>query len=138
MHRKCSQIHLDFSDLMAWILAAALDSAFALLNCAMMAGYFTFSATIMALSRSWFTLGYAKVLFNTVTRTFVYGIYNTVMTLIRTVMWRVAGVALNFLSGYMIDRALGYLGDHLSAVISSLLSWGGLIAGIIDWFSDKS
>ena len=38
----------------------------------------------------------------------------------------------------MIDSALGYLGDHLSAVISSLLSWGGLIAGIIDWFSDKS
>lgn len=92
----------------------------------------------MALSKSWFTLGYAKVLFNTVTRTFVYGIYNTVMTLIRTVMWRVAGVTLNFLAGYMIDSALGYLGDHLSAVISSLLSWGGLIAGIIDWFSDKS
>ena len=122
----------------AWILAAALDSAFAIANCAMMAGYFTFSATIMSLSKSWFTLKYAKVLFGTVTRTFVYGIFNTVMTLLRTIMWRVAGVTLNFLTGYAIDKALGYLGDHLSAVISSLLSWGGLIAGMIDWVTDKS
>lgn len=52
-------------------------------------------------------------------------------------MWRVAGVTFNFVSAKLIDSALSYFTRESSAVISMILSWGGLIAGVSDWLTDK-
>ena len=139
----CENNPVVYSDMLglfiikAWVVAAVLDSIFLLLNAAMMSGYIGYSATISMLSKSLITLKAAKVLFGTVVKVFIYGVYNTIMHVIRTALYRIAGVIFNFVSAKVIDSALNYFTGNLSALISMILTWGGLIAGVLDWLTDK-
>lgn len=122
----------------AWIVSAALDTAFVLMNKAMWLGYTAYSSTIWILSRSWYTFKTAeRLLLGTVIPVFIRGFISPILTVARRIMWRIAGVSLNFLSSKAIDMAIGFISKNWSAYISCILSWGGFIAGVMDYVSDK-
>lgn len=64
---------------------------------------------------------------------------NPIMTLIRKVMWRIAGAAVmattNWLMGKIqsgINIFLNLIQQRFLSIISSILSWGGIIALMLD------
>ena len=123
-----------------WALSTALDILFIALNAAMYAGYLPFSSTIYALARSPFTRTLAKnLLTKKVIPCFVFGALNSVMTTIRTIMWRFAGAAALVATNYITDKVQNYVNKFLSflqrrflSILLNILTWGGVIALFLD------
>ncbi|WP_326975012.1 RHS repeat-associated core domain-containing protein [Caproicibacter sp. BJN0012] len=121
----------------AWIVGTSLDVLFLALNSAMMAGYLSFSGTIYALARNPFTKKLAiNLITDKVIPVFVRGFYNPALTLMRKVMWRIAGVTFQLGKGKGIDFLVNSLKNgamnHLASFVTSMLSWGGIISMAFD------
>ena len=61
------------------------------------------------------------------------------MTIIRKVMWRFAGAAATAVSNYITSKIQSYVNNFLSflqryfvTIVSSILTWGGIIALLLD------
>ena len=123
-----------------WAFSAALDVLFIALNAAMYAGYLPISSTIYTLARSPFTRKLAlNLLTKKVVPCFVFGMLNPIMTIIRRVMWRFAGALAIAASNYITDKILSYVNNfltllmqHFISIVSSILTWGGIIALFLD------
>ena len=124
-----------------WAFSAALDILFIALNAAMYAGYLPFSSTIYTLARNPFTRTLAQnLLTKKVVPCFVFGVLNPLMTTIRRVMWRFAGAAAIVASNYITTKIQDCVNNFLTlllrkfmSIISSILTWGGIIALLLDF-----
>ena len=85
-----------------WVLSAALDVLFTVMNAAASAGFISVGVSIKILARNPFTRKAAEDLITKkVIPTFIFGFMNPLMTILRKAIWRVAGVSLSFGQSYL-------------------------------------
>ena len=121
----------------AWVVSTAIDTLLLVLYAAMMAGYITFSGTIYTFARSPYTKKLAvSLITKKVIPIFIRGFYNPILTLFRKAMWLIAGVTYKFAKGfgenYLVDLLKDALARELINFVTSILTWGGIIALMFD------
>ncbi len=124
------------------VLSTAIDVSLLLLNAAMYAGYLSYSLTLAVLLRPPFTRKVATSLITkTIIPVFVRGFYNHVLTIVKSVLWKIAGVAVEFGKSYVMDKAISNLEkkirSNILSVASSLMFWGGIFAHGLDLMDDR-
>lgn len=98
------------------------------------------------LARSPFTRKSAQnLLTKKVVPCFIYGMLNPIMTVIRKAMWRIAGAAVMVATNWLlnkiqsgINRFLTFLQQKFLSIISSILTWGGIIALALDFLDGST
>ena len=125
-----------------WIVSTALDVTFALLNHAMMIGYISFSGTIWALARTPFTRKLAmNIVKKKVIPVFVRGFFNSALTALRKVLQTFGRIGKEFAKGWTADKAINILNKYIDSrfmdLVTSLLTWGGIIGLTCDMLDGK-
>ncbi len=125
-----------------WVVATALDVLFTLLNHAMMLGYISFSATIWLLARTPFTRKAALTfLQKKIIPVFIRGFFNKALTALRKVLVTFGRIGKEFAKEWTKDKAVSLLNKlfktRLFDVLTSLLTWGGIIALMFDLLDKK-
>lgn len=123
----------------SWTIATAIDLIIALMTPTVATTYTTTTGTILALIKMDFYKDYALKLLKSVVPV-IKGILGSVLTFIREVFWRIAGVALYFLA----DGAFSQLMDTFDFIkiidlvdaIMTLATIGGIFSIILDVASD--